>query len=126
MFVFAFRRRGLASLRRRVALMLPAIGREKTFVALGLARLAHIPPGSISQWCARPTASVGIYRISVVSVDSGVFDPVVRPRRSATLNTCVSTAIAAWSNTTERITLAVFRPTPGNFTNSSKVPGTSL
>ena len=44
----------------------------------------------------------------------------------ATLNTCVSTAIAGVSKATESITLAVLRPTPGSVMSESKSDGTSL
>lgn len=45
--------------------------------------------------------------------------------RFATRNTWVSTAIAALLNTTDSITLAVLRPTPGSLISSSIVDGTS-
>ena len=63
--------------------------------------------------------------VSFRSVASGVRLPVVSPRRSATRNTCVSTAIAGRSKTTERMTLAVFRPTPGRERRLSISAGTS-
>ncbi|MNL83992.1 hypothetical protein D3C87_2118080 [compost metagenome] len=37
----------------------------------------------------------------------------------------VSTAIVAWPKAMESTTLAVFRPTPGSVTSSSRVRGTS-
>lgn len=46
------------------------------------------------------------------------------PMRWLTRNTCVSTAIAALLNTTDWMTLAVFLPTPGSFTKSSRLSGT--
>ena len=48
------------------------------------------------------------------------------PKRWLTRNTWVSTAMAALLNTTDWITLAVLRPTPGSFTSSSSVSGTWL
>ncbi len=51
---------------------------------------------------------------------------VVSPILLATLNTCVSTAIAGVSKATESITLAVLRPTPGMVMSESKSDGTWL
>ena len=50
--------------------------------------------------------------------------PGASPVLLATLKTCVSTAIVGFENPSFRTTLAVFRPTPGNFSSSSLVLGT--
>ena len=64
-------------------------------------------------------------RSSVRSVSSGVFELSVRPRRLLTLNTWVSTAMAALFQTTASITLAVLRPTPGSLIRLSMSEGSS-
>ena len=49
--------------------------------------------------------------------------PGANPVRFETRKTCVSTAIVGLSNPSFNTTLAVFRPTPGSCSNSSRVPG---
>jgi phosphoglycerate kinase len=69
----------------------------------------------------------GIFFTSSFSTLNGVVQlSGTSPIRWLTRNTCVSTAIAAFLNTTDWITLAVFLPTPGNFIRSSRLSGTSL
>ena len=77
----------------------------------------------MSQWWAIGSKCPGICFTNVLSVSRGVLELSVRPIRFETRKTCVSTAIASLLNTTDAITFAVFRPTPGNFCNSSTSEG---
>ncbi len=63
--------------------------------------------------------------MSVFSVSRGLGESLVSPMRLLTLNTWVSTAIAALFHTTDSITLAVLRPTPGSFMRLSMSWGIS-
>lgn len=74
-------------------------------------------PCNINQWCAIGIRFSGIFLTSVCSVSYGVLLLLVSPIRLDTRKTCVSTAIAGLSKTTDAITLAVFLPTPGNSCN---------
>ena len=73
----------------------------------------------MSQWWAMGNRCPGIWLTSVRSVSSGVLELRVSPIRFDTLKTWVSTAIASLLNATDATTLAVLRPTPGTFCNSS-------
>lgn len=79
----------------------------------------------MKRWCAVANFAAGINSTNARSVCNGDFESVVKPNRSATRKTCVSTAIASAPNNTDVITFAVFRPTPGNATNSAAVRGTA-
>ena len=81
-------------------------------------------PCNINQWWAVDSHSAGICATSCFSVSNGVLAPVTSPIRSATRKTCVSTGMAGRLKATASITLAVFRPTPGNVCNNSKSSGT--
>ena len=91
------------------------------FLALHIYR-----PCRISQWCALGIISSGRCFISSISTLYGVVQRFgTSPMRWLTRNTWVSTAIALLSQTTESITFAVLRPTPGRVVSSSSVSGTS-
>ena len=80
-------------------------------------------PWRMSQWCAFARRCSGIEPVRSFSTFSTV-SPSESPILRDTLNTCVSTAITGLSYTTDAITLAVLRPTPGSFTSSSVSDGT--
>lgn len=80
-------------------------------------------PCSISQWWAMESNSEGMCCMRIFSVSSGDLELLVRPRRLETRNTWVSTGMAGLSKAQMSSTLAVFRPTPGNVSNSSMVDG---
>ena len=77
----------------------------------------------MSQWCADGRSSGGKLSVRSCSTASTVF-PSESPMRRATLKTCVSTAITGLLYTTDAITLAVLRPTPGILTSRSGSEGT--
>lgn len=79
----------------------------------------------MSQWCALGINSAGKYFTNSVSTLYGVVQRCgTSPILWLTLYTCVSTAIADLLNTTDCMTLAVLRPTPGRVVSSSSVSGT--
>ena len=93
--------------------------------------VTQIGPESAADTFSGPIQSItenrsaaGIMELSTYSTFTGSVSSVM-PNRRASRNTCVSTGKPGRPRATDRTTLAVLRPTPGNVTRSSTAPGTS-
>ncbi len=96
---------------------------QRALGTLRLVRCANLPAVQ-----DQPVTDVGP-RLLAATAPSGRARPCADPYACSTpagasRPTCVSTTMPGTANALPRMTLAVLRPMPGRFTNSSSVPGT--